>query len=143
MLDRARVMSKLDELEGHLRDLVTLAPSTPEAYRADLGRRLACERLLQLGVECLIDLGEIFVASLRLGLPSDEAGVFRRLGEHGVLAAEDVALLQSMQGFRNILVHQYGKLDHAKAFANLRRAPSDFRRLARAFRDAADRLAGK
>lgn len=143
MLDRGRVRSKIDELDGYVRDLERFAPPTREAFLQDLGARLACERLMQVCVECLIDLAEMVVSGLKLGLPDDEARAVRRLAEAGVLGEEDARLLNDLRAFRNVLVHLYGKLDLDKEYANLRRMPGDCRRLGRAFRVATDQWAGK
>lgn len=143
MLDRARVLAKLDELEGYLRELEHRTPPALGAYQADLGTRLAVERLLHISIECLLDIGEVFVQGLRLGLPESEAGLMQRLEEAGVLEGADLKLLKEMQRFRNVLVHRYGQLDAARVHANALRGSREFRRLGRAFRAAADAMAGK
>lgn len=143
MLDRERVLARLDELEGCVQDMEALAPADLAAYEKDLARRLACERLLQVAVEILLDTSELFVRGLRLGLPAAEGGLAARLAERGLLSPEDAQLLRRMQAFRNVLVHRYGALDHARVFANLRSAPGEFRRLAQAFRRALDAAAGR
>lgn len=119
MLDRERVLGKLRELDGYIGQIRELTPSSPDAYKADFGRRLACERLLHIGIECLLDVAELFVAGLRLGLPSRESGVIRQLREHGILPPEDLELLRKLQGSRNVLVHQYGKPDNELVYADL------------------------
>lgn len=143
MLDRARLLAKLDELEGYLRELERRTPPTLLAYMKDLGPRLEVERLLHIGIECAVDAAELFVEGLRLGLPDSEAGLARRLAEAGVLEQDDADLFREMQRFRNVLVHRYGTLDPAKVHANALRGPRDLRRIARAFRKAADAMRGK
>lgn len=54
-LDRERTLGKLDELEGYLKELRSIAPRAPEDYRG-IEKRRACERLLQIAVECAIDV---------------------------------------------------------------------------------------
>lgn len=90
-----------------------------------------------------MDVAELFVKGLRLGLPREPDGLVARLREAAILEPDDAALLSQMKAFRNRLVHRYGKLDDAKVFANVLRAPEEFRRLARAFRAAADEHAGR
>ena len=69
MLDRERIMAKIDVLDGYLRELRTIAPANFEEY-ATIEKRRACERLLQVSIECVIDISSLLVTGLRLGLPA-------------------------------------------------------------------------
>ncbi|MCS7274912.1 MAG: hypothetical protein NZ610_05890 [Candidatus Bipolaricaulota bacterium] len=48
MLDRERILGKLDELEGYLHELRQIAPAVLEEYQQSIEKRRACERLLQI-----------------------------------------------------------------------------------------------
>lgn len=78
MLDRERILAKLDELDGYVRDLRTIAPQDFTAYR-QIEKKRACERLLQIAVECVIDICNLRVSGLRLGLPAEEDDLFEKL----------------------------------------------------------------
>jgi uncharacterized protein YutE (UPF0331/DUF86 family) len=54
-LDRERILIKLDQLDGYLRELASIAPRTFAEYQG-VEKRRACERLLQLSVEVVIDI---------------------------------------------------------------------------------------
>lgn len=139
MLDRQRILGKIDDVERYLADLQRLTPTAYEEYRSDLRTKYACERLLQVTVEGLADIGELFVIGERLGLPDEETGLGSRLVEAKILTQDQADLLRRMQAFRNVLVHRYGGLDDSKVFANAMRAGEDARRLLDAFRTALDR----
>ena len=47
----------------------------------------------------------------KLGLPQDSRDAFRLLREGGLLSDEQFQSLLAMVGFRNVLVHEYRKLD--------------------------------
>jgi uncharacterized protein YutE (UPF0331/DUF86 family) len=113
MLDRERILSKMDELEGYLKELRGLVPENYDEYLSSIEKRRACERLLQISVECVIDICGLVVSGLRLGLPAEESDIFEKLFVNKLLSAEARDLLKSMKGFRNILVHDYAKLDNA------------------------------
>ena len=49
MLDHERVLAKLDELEGYLRELEAIAPRNLTDYRR-IEKKRACERLVQIAV---------------------------------------------------------------------------------------------
>ena len=60
MLDRERILAKIDELEGYLHDLRTIAPESFTVYQ-QIEKKRACERLLQIAAV-------IALPSQRLGL---------------------------------------------------------------------------
>jgi uncharacterized protein YutE (UPF0331/DUF86 family) len=109
VLDRERIAAKLDDLDGYLRELRAVAPPSIEEYRRTEKRR-SCERLLQIAVEYVIDVCNLLVAGLRLGLPAEENDIFEKLERAGVLSVEMVDVLKRMKGCRNILVHEYARV---------------------------------
>ena len=127
MLDRERILAKLDELASYLDELNDIAPSSFEAFRQTEKKR-ACERLLQIAIEAVIDVSGLIVSGLRLGLPADEDDVFRKLLDHDIFSEDLIQTLRSMRGFRNILVHEYGGVDDQITFEMLRTRRTDFER---------------
>ena len=125
MLDRERILVKLDELGSYLNELDEIAPSSFERFQVIETRR-ACERLLQIAIEATIDVCGLIVSGLRLGLPADENDIFEKLDEHDILSDELIQTLRSMRGFRNILVHEYGSVDDHITFEMLQNRLSDF-----------------
>jgi uncharacterized protein YutE (UPF0331/DUF86 family) len=113
MLDRDRIITKIDELEGYLKELRSIIPEGYDEYLLSIEKRRACERLLQISVECVIDICGLLISGLRLGLPAEESEIFEKLFLNNIVSAEMKDILKSMKGFRNILVHDYAKLDNA------------------------------
>lgn len=113
MLDRERILAKVDELHGYVRELRQVTPDTFAEYMQSVEKRRACERLLQISIEGIIDICSLFVAGLRLGLPAEEDDLFEKLERATLLPTDVVDTMRSMKGFRNILVHEYGGLDNA------------------------------
>lgn len=112
MLDRERILAKLDDLDGYVRDLRSIAPLSFTEYR-QIEKKRACERLLQIAVECVVDVCNLFVSGLRLGLPAEEDDLFEKLEQARILSPQMKERLKEMKGFRNILVHEYGHVDDA------------------------------
>jgi uncharacterized protein YutE (UPF0331/DUF86 family) len=125
VVDRDRVLAKLDELEGCLRELRSIVPERFEAYLA-VEKRRACERLLQMSVEAVIATCAVLVTGLRLGLPADEDDLFAKLALRGVLSAAMAETLRRMKGLRNLLVHDYGRIDDRLVFQTLQHRLGDF-----------------
>lgn len=107
MVDRERVLAKLDDLDGYLTELRSIMPASLAEYQG-VEKRRACERLLQVSVECVLDVCHLMVAGLRLGLPTDEDDVFEKLRAAGVVSPSMCETLRRMKGCRNVLVHEYG-----------------------------------
>ncbi len=126
MVDRERVLAKLDELTSYLDELRRIAPSNFEEYIGSIEKRRACERLLQISAEAVIDICALLVSGLRLGLPAEEDDVFEKLAQAGLLSAEMAQTLRRIRGFRNILVHEYGRVDDQIVFEMVTTKLSDF-----------------
>lgn len=125
MLDRERILAKLDELDSYLRELRAVVPVTMEGYQ-QIEKRRACERLLQIAVEAVIDICNLLVAGLRLGLPAEEDDLFEKLAQAGKISARMRETLKRMKGCRNILVHEYGRVEDEIIFETVSTRLGDF-----------------
>jgi len=125
-VDRERVLIKLDELDGYLRELQEIAPRSYEEFLGTEKKR-ACERLLQLAVESVIDVCHLLVVALRLGLPAEEDDLFGKLVHAGILSEAMGGTVREMKGFRNILVHEYAEVDDRLVYEVVQTRTGDFR----------------
>lgn len=110
MVDRERVLTKLDELRGYIDELRAIQPANLDKFRQTEKRR-ATERLLQISIEAVLDICHLLVSGLRLGIPAEEDDLLTKLDQAGILSPHMVGTLRRMKGFRNILVHEYGRTD--------------------------------
>ena len=125
MVDRDRVLGKLDELAGYLAELRAIAPASLDEY-SKIEKRRACERLLQISVEAVIDVCALLVAGLRLGCPGEEDNLFEKLLQRGVISEAMAGTLRRMKGLRNILVHEYGRTSDTIVFQTVEQRLGDF-----------------
>jgi uncharacterized protein YutE (UPF0331/DUF86 family) len=125
LLDKERVLAKIDELEGYLRELEQVKPVSLEEYKK-IEKKRSSERLLQLSIECMIDICALMVTGLRLGLPSEEDDLFERLEQAGIISPLMKETLRKMKAFRNILVHEYGRIDDELVYEILQNKLNDF-----------------
>jgi uncharacterized protein YutE (UPF0331/DUF86 family) len=125
VIDRDRILAKLDELDGYLVELRSVIPATFQEYLT-VEKRRSSERLLQVAIEAVIDICALLVTGLRLGLPADEDDLFEKLVAREVIRAPTRDLLRRMKGMRNILVHEYGRVDNALVFETARQRLGDF-----------------
>jgi uncharacterized protein YutE (UPF0331/DUF86 family) len=125
VVDRDRILAKLDEMDGYLRELRAIAPARFEDYQRTETRR-ACERLLQISLEAVIGVCALLVVGLRLGLPGEEDDLFEKLARHGVVSPALAVTLRRMKGLRNLLVHEYGSINDRILFETVRTRLGDF-----------------
>jgi uncharacterized protein YutE (UPF0331/DUF86 family) len=125
MIDRERVLARLDALDGYLRELSQILPPTLEGYQRVETRR-ACERLLQISIEAVIDVCSLLVTGLRLGLPGEEDDLFEKLALAGLIPSALRDSLRRMKGLRNILVHEYGRVDDRLVYEAMTGGLGDF-----------------
>jgi len=66
---------------------------------------------LQRACEQCIDLANHAIKTRKLGLPKDSKESFRLLAAARIISSELAKHLEGMVGFRNILVHEYQRMD--------------------------------
>lgn len=90
------------------------------------------ERLVQLIVQALLDLGLMLISALGGRVPKGYAEVGDLLLDLGALEESDSRLLRSMVGMRNILVHAYASVKRDAIGDASARLREDAPRIARA-----------
>jgi uncharacterized protein YutE (UPF0331/DUF86 family) len=80
----------------------------------------------EYSVELIIDVVAMINADLKLGIPNGTIDVLEQLQKREILNLEMVEKIKGMRGFRNILVHRYGRLDEELAYDIIKSKLSDF-----------------
>ncbi len=96
-----------------------------EEYTGDVRLKRAMERSLQVSVEACLDIGRRIIAMKSFRYPEDNRDVFRVLYEYGVVPAELLPALIDMARFRNLVVHDYARIDDAQVYAILKKKLTD------------------
>jgi uncharacterized protein YutE (UPF0331/DUF86 family) len=131
VVDRDLIRRRLADLEIYLEQLAPYRTLDVETYQHDWKTQRIVERTLHLAIETCMDVADHVVADRRLRVPETGADTFEILAEAGMLSADLGRALALMVGFRNILVHDYTRIDAAIVIRVLR---ADLRDLER-FRD--------
>jgi len=95
-------------------------------YEADIRLRKAVERALQVCVEALLDIGRNVIIREHLPQPEGNREVFTTLASVNIIPADLLPPLIEMARFRNLLVHEYTKIDDAKVYHIFKTRLSDF-----------------
>jgi len=125
-MDKKRMLSKIDEMNSYLEELENIKPLSFEEYKNSIEKKRACERLLQISIETALDICNIIISDLKLGLPSTEEEIFQKLERKKIISPKMAKVLNNMKGFRNILVHKYGIVNDELVFENLSEKLEDF-----------------
>lgn len=131
MVEPQVVAERLKRLGEYIADLEEVSGATWEEFRGNKVLRRYIERTLQMAVECCLDVGSHIISSERLREPEDNKDVFKVLVEAGFLPEEMLGSLQRMAGFRNILIHEYARIDPEVVFGVFKRRLDELRRFAR------------
>lgn len=128
------VRVRLDRLEEVISELLKLQLLGAEALRESRSLMWAVERGLQLGAEIVLDIGNHILTAQYGVSPADYGDIVRQLGQQGLLDPGLRKRLEGLAGFRNILVHDYIRLDPERVLAILATAPREFGDFAHAIR---------
>lgn len=92
---------------------------TLETYTSDRGQRRIIERLTQLIVECSTDINNMILKYLHKSPATDYFNSFLDLAENGVIDLDFALTIAPSTGLRNILVHEYAKIDDVIVFHSI------------------------
>ncbi len=111
MVDRDLVLRKIADVDQYLQQLADYRQIDLDSYQHDWKTQRIIERTLHLTIEACMDLADHIVADRRLRVPETGAETFDILAEAGVIPIDLGAALARMVGFRDILVHDYARVD--------------------------------
>lgn len=111
MTDVELVAKKLAEIETYVRELRTL--SRPDEISHDVKEERFVAHTLQLAIQGVLDVASHIVSNERLGEPQESRDLIDFLVRDGWVASDQAATLGRMVGFRNLLIHEYTKIDLA------------------------------
>jgi uncharacterized protein YutE (UPF0331/DUF86 family) len=116
LVKREVVAARLERLREYLAALKTIRRRDLKTFVDDALVHGAAERYLQLTIECVLDIGNHIIADRNLRKPGTYAEIFEVLAENKIITRKLLKELEGMAAFRNILVHDYLRLDRGKVY---------------------------
>jgi uncharacterized protein YutE (UPF0331/DUF86 family) len=107
------IENKISSVKKYLRILERYKRYSQDEIVNDIDKKGAVERYLYLAVQASIDLAESVIAYKNLRKPSTMSDSFYILQEEGIISIELTEKMVKMTGFRNIIAHDYEKLNYA------------------------------
>ena len=117
---KSKINDKIKEIEEYLSEVSKWIPEELEDYKKDPKTKSACERQSEKIIEAAVDLTFIIIKDKNLNMPEDDTKAFDILVKENIIP-EDLAIkLKEAKGMRNILAHEYGKVDDEIVFHSIK-----------------------
>jgi uncharacterized protein YutE (UPF0331/DUF86 family) len=128
LVDKSLILRKISELETYLVQIHEFSGTTVQDYIGDWKTQRIVERTLHMMIETCTDIAGHLVSDRGMRVPTGYADTFRVLMENKIISPELCGSMEKMAKFRNIVVHQYERVDAAIVIAILTRYLDDFER---------------
>ncbi|MBC2581686.1 type VII toxin-antitoxin system HepT family RNase toxin [Clostridium sp. DJ247] len=116
MVKRDVIISRVNKLNEYINILKSIKKYDKETYISDPLLYGSSERFLHLSIECVLDIGNHVIADIRYRKPENNKDIFLVLYENKIIDEKLKNNLCNMASFRNILVHDYMKLDRGLVY---------------------------
>lgn len=118
---------KIRELQKNLLHLKQVSLEVnKENLKEDIIRYWGIERGIHICVECVLDIANIIISSLGLERPDSYRETILTLYKQGVISEQFAKQIVGMASFRNILVHDYTRVDEDIILDVLKNRLDDF-----------------
>ncbi len=119
MFDRNTVQERLKKLEEQVILLREVQRVSKEKFLADPREHVYALHLLQTAIQAMIDIGTHLVSGLNLGRVETYRDIARLLVEGGIIPEQFRPKFESMIGLRNLIIHEYLKIELERIYAIL------------------------
>lgn len=121
------IENKISSVQKYLSILKDYKKYSKEEIEKDINLKGALERYLYLAIQSSIDLSEAVISFKELRKPSSMAESFQILKENKIINNNLCENLVKMTGFRNIMVHDYEKINYDIVFDVLKNRLGDIK----------------
>jgi len=125
----------IQNMEEALANLSKYKNISFEEFQKDLSLVWIVEKGLEILIQNLLDIGAHLLASEIKNDWEDYGEVILKLGNHGIVPQEFSDQIKGMAGLRNILIHEYLRIDLNKLFDYLKYRLEDFIQFIRYIRE--------
>ena len=120
------IRTKIKEIEESIELVGENLPDTFEVFSSMGLIKDGIYKRIEFAIENVFDICATINTDLELGIPGDDEEIVENLVKNTILSEEMREKLKLMKGFRNIVVHRYGKIDDNLAFEILKKNIRDF-----------------
>lgn len=128
LVDKLLLGRKLTEMDIYLSQIKEFSRISLSSYRNDWKIQRIVERTLQVLIELCIDIANHLISDKGMRLPTGYADTFKVLTENKVITKDLFKIMERISKFRNVIVHQYEKIDPAIVISILHGNLTDFKK---------------
>jgi len=132
LVDKALMGRKIAQVEMYLGQIREYSKVSLTSYKREWKTQRIVERTLQILVELCIDMANHIISDEKMRLPEGYADTFKVLMENAVIDRRLWRRMEKMAKFRNVIVHQYEKIDPAIVVSILHKNLADFEKYKKA-----------
>ena len=116
MVDRDLILAKAGSINRHCKRIADKSAVDVKAFEDDLDRQESVLFNLQMAIQNCIDIAAHIVSEEGYGIPGSANEMFYLLEENNILERALTEKMVSAVGLRNLIVHEYGKVDLKKVY---------------------------
>lgn len=126
MLNKELIQRKINNIENYIKEIEPLLSLEVSEIVSDVLKFRTIERNFQLIVDTMLDINTHIISAKNLKVPETLQETFLILGDGGVLPVDFVKKIVPVVGLRNIVVHEYEKIDNEKMMWDVKEGASQF-----------------
>jgi uncharacterized protein YutE (UPF0331/DUF86 family) len=120
MVDRDLLLAKSAGVRAHIDRIAAKSGEDLQIFTSDVDRQDIVAFNLHLAIENCIDIAAHIISENGWGVPGSASEMLYMLEEKGLIDRELTERMIKAVGLRNLIVHEYGKIDLKLLFAAVR-----------------------
>lgn len=128
MVDKTLLIAKAGAVKKHLDRIRQKTETDLNTFLEDIDRQEIILFNLQMAIQNCIDMAAHVVSQESLGVPGSYNEMFYLLEEKGYIDKDITELMVKAIGFRNLMVHEYAKMNLKQIFEIAKTGPQDINR---------------
>jgi uncharacterized protein YutE (UPF0331/DUF86 family) len=111
MVDKDLILAKAGSVKRHIDRIKAKSVADMAIFLEDIDRQESMAFNMHLAIQNCMDIAAHIISDEGLGVPGSAGDMFFLLHENGYLSADLAERMVKAVGFRNLLVHEYEKID--------------------------------
>ena len=111
MVDKDLILAKAGSVKSHLNRVIEKRNVDLDSFIKDIDRQESILFNIQTAVQNCIDIAAHIISEESFGVPGSTTEMLYILGKNGYLDNDLTQKMVKAVGFRNLIVHEYGKIE--------------------------------
>jgi uncharacterized protein YutE (UPF0331/DUF86 family) len=111
LADSDLILARAGSVRSHLKRVFEKRNVDLDGFLKDIDRQESILFNIQMAVQNCIDIAAHIISENGLGVPGSTTEMFYLLEKHGYLNHDLTGRMVKAVGFRNLIVHEYGKIE--------------------------------